>query len=336
MPSPYAKDQPSGFINRIERIAVVGAGGSIGQHIASELVKTGKHTVTALTRPDSKNKLPAGVTPVYVDYNDESSLVAALRGQQFLVITMAVTAPPDTQSKLFRAAAKAGVPYVMPNGYGSDFTNDALARETLRGDVIRKLVKEIEDTQVCSWITLVCGFWYEFSMARGEECFGLDTQKKRLTFMDGGNTKINISTWEQCGRAIAGLVSLKELPEDANDTSPTVSSWKNKPLYTASFLISQRDIFESWKRVTGDRDEDWTFRDEPSHERYARGRERLQSGDKMGYVQMLYSRQFYPNGDGDFGAKHGLANDLLGLPREDLDEGTRRAKALIESGYAYH
>ncbi|PYH90901.1 NAD(P)-binding protein [Aspergillus ellipticus CBS 707.79] len=330
----YAKDESPGFTNRIERVAVVGAGGSIGQHIATQLVKTGKHTVTALTRADSKSKLPQGVTPVYVNYDDESSLVAALQGQQFLVITMAVTAPPDTQSKLFRAAAKAKVPYVMPNGYGSDFTNDNLAKETLRGDVIRKLVKEIEDTEVCSWITLVCGFWYEFSMARGPECFGFDTKNKKLTFMDGGDTKINISTWEQCGRAIAGLVSLKELPDDEKDTSPTVSGWKNRPLYTASFLISQRDIFESWKRVTGDTDQDWTFDDEPSHVRYARGKERLQNGDKMGYVQVLYSRQFYPNGDGTFQAK--LANKLLGLPQEDLDTCTKGAKAMIESGYAYH
>ncbi|GLA37109.1 hypothetical protein AnigIFM63309_003675 [Aspergillus niger] len=332
----YAKDQPPGFSNRIERVAIVGAGGTIGHYIATELVRTGKHTVTGLTRPCSKNKLPEGVKPFYIDYDDESTLVKALQGQQFLVITMSVMAPPDTHAKLIRAAAKAGLPYVMPNAYGSDFTNDALAKETRRGDVIRKSLQEIEATNVCSWIALVCGFWYEFSMARGAECFGFDVQRKHLTLIDNGNTKINISTWDQCGRAVAALLNLKELPDGPGDTSPTVSTWKNRPLYIASFTISQRDIFSSWKRVTGDKDEEWALEYAPSHERYAQGQERLEKGDKLGYVQMLYTRQFYPNGDGNFGEKHGLANDALGLPRENLDECTKRAKEMIEDGFAYH
>lgn len=274
--------------------------------------------------------------PFYIDYDDESTLVKALQDQQFLIITMFVIAPPDTQAKLIRAAAKAGLPYVMPNAYGSDFTNDALAKETRRGDVIRKSLQEIEATNVCSWIALVCGFWYEFSMARGAECFGFDVQRKHLTLIDNGNTKINISTWDQCGRAVAALLNLKELPDGPGDTSPTVNTWKHRPLYIASFTISQRDIFESWKRVTGDKDEEWTLEYAPSHERYAQGQERLKKGDKLGYVQMLYTRQFYPNGDGNFGEKHGLANDALGLPRENLDECTKRVKEMIEGGFAYH
>ena len=50
-----------------------------------------------------------------INYEEESTIVDALKGQQFLIITMAVTAPADTESKLIWAAAKAGVPYVMPN-----------------------------------------------------------------------------------------------------------------------------------------------------------------------------------------------------------------------------
>lgn len=50
-----------------------------------------------------------------INYDDEAAIVDALKGQQFLIITMAVTAPADTELKLIRAAAKAGVPYVMPN-----------------------------------------------------------------------------------------------------------------------------------------------------------------------------------------------------------------------------
>lgn len=106
------------------------AGGTLGKYIAQELVKTGKHTVTALTRSGSTNKLPEGVNPATVDYDDETSLVEAMKGHQILIITLAVRAPPGTQSKLIKAASKAGVGYVMPNAWGSDPLNRELMQDT--------------------------------------------------------------------------------------------------------------------------------------------------------------------------------------------------------------
>jgi len=44
-----------------------------------------------------------------------------------------------------------------------------------------------------------------------------------------------------------------------------------------------------------------------------------------GFVQVLYSRVFYPDGSGNHEAKHGLHNDVLGLPKEDFDEATKLA-----------
>lgn len=114
-------------------------------------------------------KLPQDVRSVQVDYNDTSTLVAALQDQQFLIITLSVTALPDTQSKLVQAGAKAGVPYVMPNGYGTDFTNALFAKETVSGNHVRAACTETEDTGVSSWIALVCGLWYEYSLVRGPE-----------------------------------------------------------------------------------------------------------------------------------------------------------------------
>ncbi|KAF4210464.1 hypothetical protein CNMCM8980_001138 [Aspergillus fumigatiaffinis] len=335
MTQKYAKDQPAGFTNRIERVAIVGAGGTVGKYITQELLKTGQHTVTALTRADSKRTLPAGVRTVTVDYNDESTLVSALQNQQFLIITMNVTAPKDTQSKLIQAAAKAGVPYVMPNCYGCDITNEKLRNEMLGGEPVRQACAEIEATGISEWVALVCGFWYEFSLATGPEWFGFDFKEKKVTFYDEGTVKINVSTWEQCGRAVAAFLKFKELPEDENDQSPTVSGWANRPLFISSFLVSQRDMFESWKRITGDKDEDWTIEYEPSAERYQRGIERMQKGDRHGFAQAMYARVFYPNGGGDYESSRELDNDVLGLPKEDLDERTKHAKEMFEAGYSY-
>jgi hypothetical protein len=289
--------------------------------------------VTAITREGSTSKLPDGVKVVRVNYDDEVSLVAALQGQQFLAITLSVSGAPDTHSKLVAAAAKAGIPYVMPNNYGSDIANRKLAEENLYGMAGIERRAEIERTGVSSHITMVCGFWYEWSLGLGEPCFGIDIKSKKATFFDDGETKINTSTWEQCGKALAGLLSLKELPEDENDKEPNVAQWKNKPLYISSFLISQREMLDSVHRVIGTTDKDWEITFEKSAERFAKGVEDMKKGERLGFARAMYSRNFYPNGGGDYESSRGLDNAKIGLEKDDLDVATKRTVELVATGW---
>ncbi|RMZ74832.1 hypothetical protein DV737_g5697, partial [Chaetothyriales sp. CBS 132003] len=338
MAAKYAKDMPTGFPNRIEHVAIIGAGGQIGAHITAALLKTGKHSITALTRQGIKNELPAGVKSVPVNYDNESDLVAALRGQQFLIITLAATVPPETQSKIVKAAAKARVQRIMPNIFGTDDSNEALIKDDLLSVNVASIKAEIEAAN-CEWTSMICGMWYEFSLAMGPIWFGFDFANKKLTLYDDGKTKINVSTWQQCARAVAALASLKELPEDENDTSVTFASWRNKPLVISSFLINQKDMFESWKRVSSEKDSNWTIESEPSKERYQKGLETMKNAQdpmsaRMGAAKASFVRLFYPNGGGDYQSTRGLDNDKLGLPKEDLDVCTAVAKKMVEEGYA--
>ena len=280
-----------------------------------------------MTRADSQSTLPAGVKIAQVNYDDEASLISAFRGQQFLVITLSVRAPPDTHSKLVKAAAQAGVPYIMPNVYGSDPQNKALAEENLIGATYLKYITEVESLGA-SYISLTCGFWYEWSLALGEPWFGFDIKDRKVTFFDDGNTRISVSTWQQCGRALAALLSLPE-----SGASPSISQWKNKTLYIASFRVSQRDMLDSLHRVLGTTDKDWNITHEPTAQRYKDGINEMQKGAMTGYAKAMYSRCFFPNGDGDHESSRGLANDLLGLPKEDLDEATKRTVEMVESGW---
>ena len=288
--------------------------------------------MTALVRSDSKSTLPKGVKVAQINYDDENSLVAALKGQEFLIITLAVRAPPETHSKLVKAAADAGVPYIMPNIYGFDIFNKKLAEDTLYGSSLKKY-SEVESLGVSSYIVMCCGFWYEWSLALPQPWFGFDIKARKVTFYDDGTTRISTSTWDQCGRALAGLLSLREIPDDANDKSPTVSQWKNKPLYISSFLVSQRDMLDSLNRVLGTTDKDWEIDYEPTAERYKNGLAEMQKGQMLGLAKAMYSRVFYPNGDGDFETSKGLDNDLIGLPKDDLDEATKRAVQMNEDGF---
>lgn len=309
------------------------AGGSIGKHLAEALVKTGKHTVTAITRPNSTSKLPEGVKVIHVDYSgdDDTALVEALQGQQVLLITMAVTAPRGTINKLVRAAGKAGVPYVLPNWFGHDNTNDSLCDDSMLSASRDGIIAEFEAIDKTSFIFLVCNFWYEFSLGGGPDRFGFDFKKRSFIQFDETDVVFNTTTWPQCGRAIASLLSLKELPDDEQDKSPTLSRFANSSVYISSFRLSQRDMWESVKRVTGSDDADWTITHENATQRWKESHAVVERGDFTSFPRMLYSRMFFPTADGDLQSRHELHNDLLGLPVEDLDEYTAIAIRMGEN-----
>jgi NAD(P)H-binding len=305
----------------------------MGWHITEALLKTGKHVVKIISRPNSTNKLPDGAEVVRVNYNsdDNTELVEALKGQQALIITMSVTAPSDTISKLVQAAAEADVPYVLPNWYGHDPADEKMCDDILFTPFKTRIIAEFESLGASSYIMLACGFWYEFGLGGGADRYGFDFKKRSLTLFDGGNAAISTSTWSRCANAIANLLSLKELPDDQDDHSVTLSQFRNGPVYISSFELTQRDMFESVKRVTGTTDADWTITDESSEKRWKSARDALLNhGDSHAFAKMLYSRTFFPNGGGDIKANRTLHNDVLGLEKEDLDKFTAVAVSMGE------
>ena len=336
MAQGYAKDQPAGFKNHVENIAVVGVSGSVGAYITRELLGTGKHTVTAVTREDSKSEIPKGVNVAKVNYDDESTLVETLKGQQALVITMK-TGQTEQILKLVRAAAKAGVDWIMPNEYSPDVrANTSFGNESLLLPNVLKQQEEIEKQGVSSWIALTNGFWYPYSLVQAPQAYGFDFKNKTAYMIDGGNLKLNTSTWDQCGRAVARLFSLPVLPQDANDKSATISHWRNNQVHVSSFFISQKDMLDSILRVTGEKEADWTIVNENAQERYKQGQALLKEGGAStgkGYIQCMYTRIFYDDGSGQF--NDNMDNEKLGLPKEDLDEATKEGMEMVENGYNY-
>jgi hypothetical protein len=132
---------------------------------------------------------------------------------------------------------------------------------------------------------------------------------------------------------VANLLGLKVLPDDENDKSPCLANFRNKFAYISSFTINQKEMFDSVLRVTGTSSNDWKVTHVQVKEYYQEGVEQLQSGNRIGFVKLLYSRMFFPDSAGNFEARKGLDNDKLGLPKEDLDEFTKVGVHLAESGY---
>ncbi|KAK9237147.1 hypothetical protein V1525DRAFT_442962 [Lipomyces kononenkoae] len=324
MAQTYVSNQPQGVKNYIKNVAIVGAGGNIGKFITEALLKTGKHNVTAITREDSSSLMPPGVNVAHVNYDDQPSLVTALQGQEALIITMSVMAPPEQHRKLIEAAATAGVPWVFPNEFGLDPFNTEISNDVFLGRARAKNRDYIEQLGKSSWISIACGFWYEFSLGGGPNRYGFDFKNREITLMDNGTTKINTSTWPQCGRAVASLLSLKIFPENEDDTSPCMANFRNKCAYISSFLIGQQDMLDSVLRVTGTTLSDWKVSQTTAKERFQSGLDELQRGhNRAAFGRLLYARNFFPESSGNFEATKGLHNDILGLPKENLDEFTK-------------
>jgi hypothetical protein len=235
--------------------------------------------------------------------------------------------PLDLHTRIVKAAVKAGVRYIMPNAYGSDIEHESVLQDELIGKAMLERCREVE-TLGASYVAMVCGVWYQWSIALGEPFFGFDIKNRKATLLDDGTKKINTITWDQCGRALAALLSLPE-----GRASPSVSDWKNKPLYVSSFLVSQRDMLDSLNRVLGATDNDWDITYVASAQRHADGLAQFQKGERIGLAKALYARVFFPDGWGDYQSTRGLANDTLGLPKESLDQATKEAVEMVESGW---
>lgn len=130
-------------------------------------------------------------------------------------------------------------------------------------------------------------------------------------------------TLVQVGRAVAALLSLPIKAEDAH--TPCLDNFRNQLVYVNSFTISQKDMLASVIRVTGSNESDWSMTKEPCQERYAAGVQELKEGNRLGLAKLMYTRIFYPDGNGDLESSRGLSNSVLGLPEEDLDRATRAA-----------
>ncbi|CAI6331897.1 unnamed protein product [Periconia digitata] len=308
--------------NSIKNVAILGATGHVGIHFVNELLKTGKHTVTAITRHESTATFPEGVKVARADYSSEDSLVSVLKGHDIVVITLPSTTGPELHEFIVKSAVKAGISWIVPNVYGSDPNNDSLNEDWAFGPTTRANVKHVVDSGA-NWIVMTGGYWYTWSLLAGELAYGIDIKNKKAVFFDDGTVKLNTSTFSLYGKALAALLSLPVTKEA--DGKSALEDWKNKPLFFSSFLVSQRDMLDSVHRFMGTTDNDWTIEHVDSKKRVAEGWETLKQGDRRGFVRAMYTRTFYPNGGGDYQSANGLQNDILGLPEEDLDTATKEA-----------
>lgn len=110
------------------KIAIVGGTGTIGSPTLHSLLDKNIHTITAISRSDSSASFPEHITVLKGDYSDEESLVSALKAQDVLIRQLGPRAM-SAQESVVCAAARAGVPYIIPTEFGTDIEALQLTRE---------------------------------------------------------------------------------------------------------------------------------------------------------------------------------------------------------------
>lgn len=242
-----------------------------------------------------------------------------MKGQDILIITMAIAAPRDQQNKLIEAAAEANVSWILPNEWGSDTAHPAIQRNPT---VARKLSvpKDIEKLGKSNWIGVVNNQWYEWSVGVGSLGYGIDVPNKKAQFYDDGNMKTVTTTWPRVGEAVAKLISLP-----VSGASPSLNDFKNQRVYISSFFLSQREMLDAAQRSTGTTDKDWEITKVSPEAIYEKGVEEIKRGNFQAASTVIYAGNFIPNGGNDYIHHKRTLNQIFGLTEEDLDKATKDA-----------
>ncbi|EME46092.1 hypothetical protein DOTSEDRAFT_22201 [Dothistroma septosporum NZE10] len=96
--------------------------------MARELLKSGKHNITAIPRVDSQSKLADGVNIKHIDYDKHGTIVGVLHGRNVRIITLSIPAH-HSESKFVQEACGTGVPWIIPNDWSPDTADESLVRD---------------------------------------------------------------------------------------------------------------------------------------------------------------------------------------------------------------
>lgn len=289
-------------------ITLVGGSGTVGSAILTALLATG-HNVNVLSRPESSATFPPDVTVHKGPYDDEAFLTTILKGQEVLILAVSYTAF-EAQTPLIRAAAAAGVPWIVPCEFGSDATNERLSSRFDILDQKRPYRELIEELGVSAWLGVVSNPWFDFNMRFGPPAFGIDLKARTAHVFGEGTVKANFTTVRRVGESLAAVLALPDAE---------LVKYRNDWVYFSSFLISQRDLLASAQRVTGTTEGDWKVASEDLEEVITAAQEKVAKGNALAGIRILFGLTFTEGYGGNYEAKV-VDYKKLGLEPEDLDE----------------
>ena len=280
----------------IQRVVLVGAGGNLGPHILSVLLESG-FDVTILTRKSSTSKIPSGVRVATVsDSYPYAELVPIFKGQDAVILAIAATALA-VQTNIIDAAVQAKVQRFIPCEFGLGYVRgEALEHPVFGGKYqVRKYLESRESTGM-TWTGVTCGAFLEGYL----DYWKFDLKTNEAVILDSGDKKWAFSTWRTIATATVGVL---KHPEET----------KNRFVFVRSFFVSSNELLAKLEKATAGK---WSMQRLESGPFVEENRKLLREKGEIPAVHNLIWTEAV--GVEDWEKTHGLDNDLLEVPREDL------------------
>ena len=292
-------------------------------------MKSGKFSVTVTTRKDSSATFPDQVKVEKTDYSD-SSLAQIFQGQDAVVSAITGGALSE-QHKIIDAAVKAGVKRFLPSEFGTDTTNkngrDICPVFTAKMDVIDRLEAKARENSNFSWTAVATGLFFgkvspqravmqggsrlsadrnrmELDFCLRSAFLGIDLKAQTANIWGSGDQRWSTTNVETVGKSVVGVL---ERPAET----------KNRFVWVESFSTSQNDVVAALEKTTGKR---WQVNKVKTADQIKTGNELVAKGESAGIALLIIGAIFTEDVDtgADFSKSRKIDNDLLGLPKEDL------------------
>ncbi|KAI9737815.1 MAG: hypothetical protein M1834_009184 [Cirrosporium novae-zelandiae] len=293
-------------------IVLGGASGNLGPHIVKALLDSNNFKISVLSRESSNSTAPEGVTVLKSDYSPDS-LKEKFTGQDAVVSTIASMVVP-LQKTIIDAAVDAGVKRFIPSEYGINTTGPLPPELSimLGGKVaIQSYLKEKASTNPgFSWTALATGPFFDWGIKR--QMLGLNVPTHSATIYDSGNEAFSTTTVAQIGRAVSRIL---ELPDKT----------ANQYLWVKSFTTTQNELISILEEVTGTK---WDIQKGSAGDIYKMGQEKFAKKDPSSFINFLQAYLLIDGSGLSTVSDEEAANDLLGLPKEDLKD---TIKSLVSS-----
>ncbi|KAF4463375.1 NAD(P)-binding domain-containing [Fusarium albosuccineum] len=299
------------------KIAIIGASGNLGAPMLATLLANGAHTITAVKRPESTSSFSSEVIVKAGNLEDEAFLTEVFKGQDAVILAPPLSHVISIQDPAVRAAAKAGVPYVIPAEYGpSPFATELIQENGLlqAKQQIRDLIDELG---VSSWISITVGAWLDVNLSNG--LWRIDAKARKASMYRGADGRVSTSSVAHAGQAVAAVLSLPEAD---------LARYKKQAVYTPSFHITHREMLDAVQRATKTTGADWdiTYRD--ANEALKEYNEAIGQGDVFSSYHKFILTHLVEGKGADFEDKVDLEVlkklEALGLQKENLEEVVER------------
>lgn len=145
---------------------------------------------------------------------------------------------------------------------------------------------------------------YELNRGVASGFLGYDLPGHKAIIYGSGDVRFSSTTLSTIGAAVAGVL---RKPEET----------ANRYIFIYSSTTTGNELLAALEKATGKK---WDVEHKTIEETIKTGREKVSKNDFSGMAELIVASIFGGNPGSDFTADQQLANKLLGLPEETLDE----------------